>query len=163
MQFAATERAAKLSKFERKYWGDKSDFCRCLEAILWEIEKGRKPPRQRRQLVTPGESALAQGVGFQRDLRPRPAVPSLSVAMQPHAAMAFSPGVDSVDMLVRLLESKDPSELMGYERRLRIVCNKVELHMHAGLPLKNSDLPREWSPLIELPLPPSAPPTVKRG
>ena len=163
VQAAATERGAKLSKFDRKYWGDKTDFCRCLEAILWEIEKGRKMPRARRPLVTPGEQALAQGVGFQRDQRQRPSVQALGGGMQPHGAMAMTSGVESVDMLVRLLESKDASELMGYERRLRILCNKVDLHMHAGLPLKNCELLKEWSPLIELPLPPSAPQTVKRG
>ena len=167
-QAAANERASKLPKFERKYWGDKTDFCRCLEAILWEMEKGRKPPRMRRQLLAPGESALAQGVGFQRDQRPRPSVQSLAAGMQTHGSMAFASGVDSVDMLIRLLESKDPGELMGYERRIRMLCNKLEMQMHTRelqmqLPIKNHDFPKEWSPLVELPLPPSAPQAVKRG
>ncbi len=126
VQAAANERAAKLSKFERKYWGDKTDFCRCLEAILYELEKGRKPPRARRQLATPGESALAQGVGFQRDQRPRPAahtaqpfasrmdmLASYTSSLRPHTL------VDSGDMLLRMMESKELGELAGYASRLR--------------------------------------------
>jgi len=35
---AAAERHAKISKEERRYWGDKSDFCRCLELVLNEME-----------------------------------------------------------------------------------------------------------------------------
>ena len=162
VQAAGVERAAKLSKFDRKFWGDKTDFCRCLEAVLWELEKGRKPQRGQRQLMAPGESALAQGVGFQRDQRPRlPSVQSLASSMLPHGALACPPGLDSADMLVRLLESKDPNEVLGYERRLRMLCKKLELH--TGLQAKNQDFAKEWSPLIELPLPPSAPHTVKRG
>ena len=38
MAAAATERQAKVPKEERRYWGDKSDFCRCLEVVLNEME-----------------------------------------------------------------------------------------------------------------------------
>ena len=166
-QAAAIERMAKLSKFDRKYWGDKTDFCRCLETTLWELEKGRKPPRARRQqIATPGDSAHAQGVGFQRDERPRASVHAMSPCMQGHASMAYSSRADSVDMLLRLIESKDPRELVGYERRLRTICNRLELELHGardGLGVKSSHVPKDCSALIELPLPPSAPQTIKRG
>ena len=35
---AASERQAKIPKEERRYWGDKADFCRCLETVLNEME-----------------------------------------------------------------------------------------------------------------------------
>ena len=34
---AATERQTKVPKEERRYWGDKSDFCRCLEVVFSEM------------------------------------------------------------------------------------------------------------------------------
>jgi len=73
-------------------------------------------------------------------------------------------GLDSIDVLVRMLENKAPTELIGFERRLRIVMNRIEVHLHSGggSSLK-TDLPKDWSPMIDLPLPPSAPQTVKRG
>eukprot|EP00960_Hanusia_phi_P067194 766569-Hanusia_phi.AAC.4 len=37
------ERKAKVPKEERRYWGDKTDFCRCLEVVINEVRgiKGR--------------------------------------------------------------------------------------------------------------------------
>ena len=35
---AATERNQKIPKEDRRFWGDKSDFCRCLETVLNEQE-----------------------------------------------------------------------------------------------------------------------------
>ena len=41
---AAMERQAKIPKEERRYWGDKSDFCRCLETVLNEMEPRAEAP-----------------------------------------------------------------------------------------------------------------------
>jgi hypothetical protein len=98
--------------------------------------------------VTPGESALAQGVGFQRDQRPRPAahtalpfasrmdmLASYTSSLRPHTL------VDSGDMLLRMMESKELGELAGYASRLRCqylyfctsnvsICTFVLVHSH---------------------------------
>ena len=37
---AAKERREKIPKLERKFWGDRSDFQPCLEAVLHEMEPG---------------------------------------------------------------------------------------------------------------------------
>ena len=68
----------------------------------------------RPQLVVPGESALAQGVGFQREQRPRSS-PATFPAGLPH--MPFAAGADSVEMLLRQLEGKDASEMLGCVER----------------------------------------------
>lgn len=73
--------------------------------------------------------------------------------------------MDSLEFIIRMLESKQPMELLGYERRLRTILNRVEMEAHSGhgASLARGNLPNSWSPLIDLPLPASAPQTVKRG
>jgi hypothetical protein len=34
-------------------------------------------------------------------------------------------GLDSLDLVVRIMEGKQPMELMNYERRLRVIMNRL--------------------------------------
>jgi hypothetical protein len=169
---AATERQAKIPKEERRYWGDKSDFCRCLETVLNEMEpraekspspsayllfcqdkrqehkeagharpldvkelglmwKGlsedeRKPWIERSdQLKVSGGGAL----GLPSRKRPKSKSSAGHIPVQPLPPVVqqccSEAGLDSIDAVVRLIEGKQPIELMGYERRLRGIMNRL--------------------------------------
>ena len=171
---AATERQAKIPKEERRYWGDKSDFCRCLEVVLNEMEprsdkspapsayllfcedkrqehkeqghtrrlevkemgmmwKGlteeeRKPWVERSEVLK--HNGAAMGMSRKRPSKSKssgfngghiPVQPLPPVVQQ----CCSEAGLDSVDAVVRLIEGKQPTELMGYERRLRVIMNRL--------------------------------------
>ena len=158
VQAAAAERAANVSKVDRKFWGDKNDFCRCLEAVMREVEHGRQQLSDPRNcLPMPEEPVVEHGVGFQRHVRPRQ---SETLSMLSRGVMPFAPGADSVDTLLRMLECRDSAELVGYDRRLRVLCNKIDLHVQAGGAKGDREYP---SALLELPLPPSAAQEIKQS
>eukprot|EP00802_Teleaulax_amphioxeia_P004216 Tamp_04220.p1 GENE.Tamp_04220~~Tamp_04220.p1 ORF type:complete len:318 (+),score=102.20 Tamp_04220:87-956(+) len=171
---AATERQAKIPKEERRYWGDKSDFCRCLEVVLSEMEPRadkaqapssymlfcqdkklehkeaghatplevkvlgamwkalnddeRKPWMEKaEQLKVSGatmdmprkrsKSKASAGAGGS-SAPPQPLPPAVQ-------QVCAENGLDPLDVLIRLIEHKQPMELMGYERRLRVIMNRL--------------------------------------
>jgi hypothetical protein len=165
---AQAERQAKIPKEERRYWGDKSDFCRCLETVLNEMEPRIKTPalsayqlfcQDKRQehkeagYATPLDvkelGAIWKGLGEEErkpwaeksDQLKSSGAPAMGMArkrskktsspgmpggltqvhpLPPNVQQVCSEsGLDSTDLVVRIIEGKQPMELMSYERRLR--------------------------------------------
>ena len=174
---AASERQAKIPKEERRYWGDKADFCRCLETVLNEMEpradKASAPSAyqlfcqdKRLEHKEQGHATLLEAkdlgsmwrglsdeerkswcdksqqmkltgrLGSALHDMPRQSSQQKAPAilMNPSPPQLLSPavqhccleiGLDPTDLLVRLLESRQPEELLSYERRLRLVMHRV--------------------------------------
>lgn len=170
---AATERQAKIPKEDRRFWGDKSDFCRCLETILNEQEPPyRMAPmpssyvlfcqekrqehkeagntstldvrtlgamwreisdEERKPYNDRAEHLKSHGHGFQASKRrrtsstPAAGAPASSAPVIPPTVTdcCAQNGLDPTDVLVRLLEGKQPRELISFERRLRVIMNKL--------------------------------------
>jgi hypothetical protein len=170
---AATERQAKVPKEERRYWGDKSDFCRCLEVVLSEMEpRSDKTPvpssymlfcqdkrlehkeaghaapldvkelgamwkglneEERKPWVEKSDQLKANGPGL--GLPRKRSKSKNSTGITGHAPIQPLPpavqqvctenGLDSLDLVVRIMEGKQPMELMNYERRLRVIMNRL--------------------------------------
>jgi hypothetical protein len=171
---AASERQAKIPKEERRYWGDKSDFCRCLETVLNEMEprteKTSSPSAyllfcqdKRQELKDQGYARASFDVkelgslwkGLSEEER-KPWIEKSDQLKSASAAMGISrkrykpkssgtmgghtqvqplppivqqccseAGLDSIETIVRLIEGKQPMELMLYERRLRGIMNRL--------------------------------------
>jgi len=171
---AATERQAKIPKEERRYWGDKSDFCRCLEVVLNEMEPRaekapaptaytlfcqdkrlehkeaghatpleikelgamwkalnddeRKPWMEKAEQLKAGGPGMGMGTPRKRSKPKNSGIPAhapiqpLPPAVQQACA---ENGLDSLDLVVRIIEGKQPMELMNYERRLRVIMNRL--------------------------------------
>lgn len=171
---AATERQAKIPKEERRYWGDKSDFCRCLETVLNEMEpRAEKTPSpsayllfcqdkrqehkeagharpldvkelglmwkglsedERKPWIERSDQLKVSGGAALGILRKRPKSKSAGLVGRHMPVLPLPPlvqqccseaGLDSVDAVVRLIEGKQPMELMGYERRLRVIMDRL--------------------------------------
>ncbi len=174
MAAAATERQAKIPKEERRYWGDKSDFCRCLEVVLNEMEPRldktpaptaytlfcqdkrlehkeaghatqlgvkelgamwkalnddeRKPWMERAEQLKADGPGMGMGTPRKRSKPKNNGIPGhSSVQPLPPAVqqVCAENGLDSLDLVVRIIEGKQPMELMNYERRLRIIMNRL--------------------------------------
>mmetsp|Transcript_22634 Transcript_22634/g.50992 ORF Transcript_22634/g.50992 Transcript_22634/m.50992 type:complete len:284 (-) Transcript_22634:233-1084(-) len=192
VEAAATERQAKIPKEERRYWGDRSDFCRCLETVLNEQEPkphsapapssyllfcqdkrqehketGNTAPldvkelgamwralsdEERKPWVDKAEQLKASGAtlgitGRKRSkakgsgLGTTTPIQPLPPAVQ---ACCSENGLDDVDVLIRLVESKQPMELMTYERRLRVIMNRLhelQFQIATSLPAKKRHKP----------------------
>mmetsp|Transcript_62945 Transcript_62945/g.101799 ORF Transcript_62945/g.101799 Transcript_62945/m.101799 type:complete len:301 (+) Transcript_62945:157-1059(+) len=168
---AATERQNKIPKEERQYWGDKSDFCRCLETVLsemeprsektssaymlfcsdkrqehkeagharhldvkdlglmWKVlsEEERKPWMER--AVDLKHSSAGLGMPRNRTKSKTSGIVGGTIPVQPLPPVVqqccSEAGLDSIDAVVRLIEGKQPMELLGYERRLRVIMNRL--------------------------------------
>lgn len=192
---AATERQAKIPKEERRYWGDKTDFCRCLETVLNEMEpRAEKSPAPSSYLlfcqdkrlehkeqghVTPLDVKVlglmwkglseeekkpwversdqlkgdALGVPRKRWKSKENGIaggaappPPLPLAVQ---QCCTENGLDTLDVLIRLVEHKQPMELLGYERRLRVVMNRLhelQSQITTSMPPKKRAKTREPPP-----------------
>ena len=169
---AATERQTKVPKEDRRYWGDKSDFCRCLEVVLNEMEpRSDKTPapssymlfcqdkrlehkeaghaapldvkelgvmwkglndEERKPWTEKADQIKASGATLDMPRKrsksklcapcggspPQPLPPAVQ-------QVCAENGLDPMDVLIRLIEHKQPMELMGYERRLRVIMNRL--------------------------------------
>ena len=197
---AAMERQAKIPKEERRYWGDKSDFCRCLETVLNEMEPRAEAPtpssyllfcqdkrqehkeqghatqldvkvlgamwkglseEERKPWVEKSEQLKASGaaLGLPRKRKSKVSSSCGGTSAQPQPfpvplavqQVCAENGLDGMDVIIRILESKQPMELMSYERRLRVVMNRLhelQFQMATSLPPKKRNNKRD-QPSIE--------------
>mmetsp|Transcript_45575 Transcript_45575/g.73462 ORF Transcript_45575/g.73462 Transcript_45575/m.73462 type:complete len:419 (+) Transcript_45575:134-1390(+) len=171
---ASAEKHAKTPKEERRFWGDKTDFCRCLETILNEQEPSyRMTPtpssyvlycqekrqdhkdagntltldvrtlgamwrqlteEERKPYNDKSEVLKSEGHGFEARKTSRkpctlpssgPAATSVALIPATVTECCAQNGLDPLEVLVRLLEAKAPRELITFERRLRVVMNKL--------------------------------------
>lgn len=174
MAAAATERQTRIPKEERRYWGDKSDFCRCLEVVLSEMEpRSDKTPapsaymlfcqdkrlehkeaghatpldvkelgafwkglndEERKPWAEKAEQIKLSGATLDMPLKRSKSKSSALAGGGAAPAQPLPPavyqvctenGLDPMDVLIRLIEHKQPMELMGYERRLRVIMNRL--------------------------------------
>mmetsp|Transcript_7280 Transcript_7280/g.25052 ORF Transcript_7280/g.25052 Transcript_7280/m.25052 type:complete len:316 (-) Transcript_7280:981-1928(-) len=187
VEAAATERQAKIPKEERRYWGDKSDFCRCLETVLNELEpkatsapspssyllfcqdkrqehkeaghttpldvkdlgamwkalseEERKPWTEKAEQLK--ASGATMGIPGRKRSKLKGSMGGNSAPIQPLPpavqAVCSENGLDNLDVLVRLIEGKQPMELMMYERRLRVIMNRLhelQFQISTSMPAK---------------------------
>jgi len=92
-----------LNDEERKPWVEKSDQ---LKANGPGLGLPRKRSKHRNSTGITGHATI------------QPLPPAVQQACTEN-------GLDSLDLVVRIMEGKQPMELMNYERRLRVIMNRL--------------------------------------